>query len=180
VGYPERIVGSVGVYERWDPARHTDAFAALNADPVVTEFLGGPMARAASDELSARIADHWRTFGFGLWACVDGAECVGFSGACRPGPHWSAFGAEVEIGWRLARHAWGRGFATEGARLALAPLREHLGLERVVSFIAPGNDRSRAVARRLGMEVCGASSHSLTGQHVDVYELALTRAEVAA
>jgi RimJ/RimL family protein N-acetyltransferase len=180
VAYPDRIVGSVGVYERWDPGRHTAAFAALCADPEVMEHLGGPSPFGLSAEMSARMADHWQTFRFGLWACLDGDECVGFTGACRPGPHWSAFGDEVEVGWRLARHAWGRGFATEGARLALGPLREELGLERVVSFIAPGNHRSRAVAARLGMAVCGGSAHSLTGQHVDVFGLALAPAEVTA
>jgi RimJ/RimL family protein N-acetyltransferase len=180
VPYPDRITGSVGVYERWDPARHTDAFAALCSDPEVMEHLGGPMAFGLAAEMSARIGDHWETFGFGLWACLDGDECVGFSGACRPGPHWSAFADEVEIGWRLARHVWGRGFATEGARLALPAVAEHLGLERVIAYVTPPNLRSRAVVARLGMERVGDARHSLSGQHVDVYGLALARAEAVA
>jgi RimJ/RimL family protein N-acetyltransferase len=172
VAYPERIEGEVGVFERWDHARHGDAFAALCTDPEVMAFLGGPASRAVADEVSLRIRDHWATFGFGLWACLDGETCVGFAGVARPGPHWTAFGDEVEVGWRLARAAWGRGFATEGARLAIAAGREQLGLERVISLIVPENDRSAAVARRLGMEIGGEATHTLTKQHVDVWMVA--------
>jgi RimJ/RimL family protein N-acetyltransferase len=57
----------------------------------------------------------------------------------------------VEIGWRLAREAWGQGFATEGARAALAVGFEQLGQEEIVSFTALANQRSRAVMERLGM-----------------------------
>jgi RimJ/RimL family protein N-acetyltransferase len=180
VSYPERIVGEVGVYERWDPRRHTAALVALCTDPEVMEFLGGPMPAAISREMSERIGDHWATFGFGLWACVDGDECVGFSGACRPGPHWSAFGDEVEIGWRLARRAWGRGFATEGARLALPAVAAHVGLDRVIAYVTPPNVRSRAVVERLGMHRVGDARHSLSGQHVDVWGLPVAAAQVAA
>ncbi|MEA2124958.1 MAG: hypothetical protein QOI80_1740 [Solirubrobacteraceae bacterium] len=173
MSYPERIEGRVGVYERWDPARHTAAFTALCADPEVMEHLGGAEPQVVSAELSERIGDHWATFGFGLWACLDGEACVGFAGAARPGPNWTAFGDDVEIGWRLARAAWGRGFATEGARLALPAVAEHLGLERVIAFIAPGNTRSRAVARRLGMQRIGDARHTHLDQYVDVYGLAI-------
>jgi ribosomal-protein-alanine N-acetyltransferase len=57
----------------------------------------------------------------------------------------------VEIGWRLARHAWGRGYATEAARRALQHGFEALGLEEIVSFTVPANLRSLAVMERLGM-----------------------------
>jgi RimJ/RimL family protein N-acetyltransferase len=57
----------------------------------------------------------------------------------------------VEIGWRLAAEHWGRGYATEGARAALAFGFETLGLEEIVSFTAPGNTRSRHVMGAIGM-----------------------------
>jgi RimJ/RimL family protein N-acetyltransferase len=145
--YPEEIEGHVGRYERWDPARHGDAFAELNADPEVMRYLGGPATRRVSDELSARIADHWETFGFGLWAATErtSGRVAGFAGACRvalPG-----FEHEVEVGWRLARWAWGRGMATEGGALAM----EHVDADHVVSVVDPRNQRSLAVTERLGM-----------------------------
>ena len=57
----------------------------------------------------------------------------------------------VEVGWRLARSAWGHGFATEAAEASLEYGFVALGLEEIVSFTATGNTRSRAVMERLGM-----------------------------
>ncbi|MEI9965074.1 MAG: GNAT family N-acetyltransferase [Caulobacteraceae bacterium] len=57
----------------------------------------------------------------------------------------------VEIGWRLARHAWGSGYATEAARAALAHGLGPLGLPEIVSFTAVPNAPSQAVMRRIGM-----------------------------
>jgi RimJ/RimL family protein N-acetyltransferase len=55
------------------------------------------------------------------------------------------------VGWRLARAHWGRGYATEAARAAVAAGFRELGLDEVVSFTVPANHRSRAVMERLGM-----------------------------
>jgi RimJ/RimL family protein N-acetyltransferase len=57
----------------------------------------------------------------------------------------------TEIGWRLARSAWGRGYASEAARRAVAVAFHDLGLAEIVSFTATGNLRSRAVMVRAGM-----------------------------
>jgi RimJ/RimL family protein N-acetyltransferase len=127
-------------------------FAALNADPAVVEFLGRPLEPAESDALVERIIDHWREDGFGLWAVErlqDGA-LLGFTGLSRPSFE-AAFTPAVEVGWRLAAAAWGRGYATEAAKAAVAFGFEELGLEEIVSFTVPANVRSRAVMERLGM-----------------------------
>jgi len=57
----------------------------------------------------------------------------------------------TEIGWRLARSSWGRGYATEAARACLDFAFRNLGLSEVVAFTVPANARSRAVMERLGM-----------------------------
>jgi ribosomal-protein-alanine N-acetyltransferase len=57
----------------------------------------------------------------------------------------------VEVGWRLARAAWGHGYATEGARAALDFGFLRAGLHEIVSFTVPANRRSRQVMERLGM-----------------------------
>ena len=64
--------------------------------------------------------------------------------------------SDVEVGWRLARHAWGRGYATEAARTwtqhaLTARAAGGLGLTRVISITDPSNRASLAVMRRLGM-----------------------------
>ena len=128
------------------------AFAALSADPRVMEFLPAVLDRAASDVLAARIRDHFDRYGYGLWAVeVPGAaDFIGFVGLAV-----ADFGAPfcpcVEIGWRLACAHWGRGYATEGARAALAFGFDRLGLREIVSFTTVANARSRRVMERLGM-----------------------------
>jgi RimJ/RimL family protein N-acetyltransferase len=141
--------------EPWDHDAHGEAFAAINADPEVMRHLGGadPMPREESDDSSRRIAAHWDAYGFGLWAASrrDTGEMIGFVGLCHP-LWWPAMNARVEIGWRLARDAWGSGYATEGGRAALRTGFDTLGLEEIVAFVHPANERSLAVTRRLGME----------------------------
>lgn len=127
-------------------------FAALNADPLVTEFLPGPLSRADSDALVDRIEGHFAQHGFGLWAIEvpDAIPFAGFVGLAVPAFE-AAFTPCVEVGWRLAAACWGRGYATEGARAALAFGFARLGLAEIVSFTVPANVRSRRVMERLGM-----------------------------
>ena len=78
-----------------------------------------------------------------------GRPVMGFTGA-QPWPYdWGPVG-EVEIGWRLGRAYWGRGYATAAARLALEAVRA-AGVPHVVAMVAAANSRSIAVTRRLGM-----------------------------
>ncbi len=128
------------------------AFAALNADPRVMEFLPAVLDRAASDAMAERIRDHFIQHGYGLWAVeVPGdVDFAGFVGLNVP-PFEAHFTPCVEIGWRLAADCWGRGYATTGARAVLDFAFENLGLAEVVSFTVPDNVRSRRVMERLGM-----------------------------
>jgi len=129
-----------------------DPFAAMNADSRVSEFLPNPLTREESDALVARIVSGWKDQGFGLWAIErlkDGAF-LGFTGLSRP-RFEAGFTPAVEIGWRLTVDAWGRGYATEAAEIALTYGFEELGLDEIVSFTVPDNARSRAVMERIGM-----------------------------
>jgi RimJ/RimL family protein N-acetyltransferase len=127
-------------------------FAAMNADPDVMEFMAGLLDRAASDALVARIESGWAENEFGLWAVERRSDrrFIGFVGLSRPSFE-AHFTPAVEVGWRLARDAWGHGYATEAARAALAFGFERAGLEEIVSFTVPANERSRRVMERLGM-----------------------------
>jgi hypothetical protein len=85
------------------------AFAALNADPRVAEFLPKCLERAESDALAERIAAHFRQHGCGLWALEvrGGAPFIGFAGLAVPGFE-AHFTPCLEVGWRLAFAHWGR------------------------------------------------------------------------
>ena len=132
--------------------RDREPFAAMNADPAVMEHFPGTLDRDLSDDLIDRIAEHWQLHGYGLWAIerVADRRLLGCAGLSRPSFD-AHFTPAVEVGWRLARDAWGHGYATEAATSAIAFGFETIGLDEVVSFTVPGNLRSRAVMERLGM-----------------------------
>lgn len=136
------------------PWRESDRapFAVMNVDPEVVEFLNGPLTPAESDAMIDRIETSWANKGYGLWAVevVGGPAFIGYVGL------WDAlfeapFTPAIEVGWRLARPAWGHGYATEAARVALAYGYAVRGLPEVLSFTAALNLRSRAVMERIGM-----------------------------
>jgi len=136
------------------PWRESDLapFAALNADPRVMTFMPGCLARADSDRLALRIARHFDRHGFGLWAVelTGEAPFIGCVGLAVPS-FQAHFTPCVEIGWRLARDYWGRGYASEAARIALAVGFGDFGLERLVSFTTRDNQPSRRMMERLAM-----------------------------
>ncbi len=129
-------------------------FARLNADPRVMEHFPAPLSREQSDQLAERIRASLEERGWGLWA-LEVPATGGFCGFVGLNPLGADFGTPfapaVEVGWRLAVPAWGHGYATEAARLALDLAFRELALEQVVSFTTVGNQRSRRVMERLGM-----------------------------
>jgi RimJ/RimL family protein N-acetyltransferase len=129
-----------------------EPYAALNADPLVMEHFPALLDRVESDQMIGRMQHNLDERGFGLLATerLDTGELIGFVGLSVP-RFEAPFMPAVEIGWRLARSAWGHGFATEAARSVLADGFGRVGLPAVVSLTTVGNERSRAVMRRLGM-----------------------------
>jgi RimJ/RimL family protein N-acetyltransferase len=144
-------------------------FAVLNADPEVMLHMSKRLTRDESDAYATRIRAHIDEHGFGLWALdVPDLGFAGFVGLSPkvpfelplPGIH----AAPHEIGWRLARAAWGHGYATEAATLALRHAFEVLGLAQVVSFTALGNLKSRAVMERIGLTLRGEFDHPILAE----------------
>ena len=129
-------------------------FAALNADPEVMRYFPSTRTRAESDTMVDRLDAAIEADGFGLWAVErrDSGAFVGFVGLSRPSFDPALVG-QVEIGWRLAREAWGQGVATEAAREVVRFAFDPAGadLPALVSFTAATNEPSRRVMRRLGM-----------------------------
>lgn len=127
-------------------------FAELNADPVVMAHFPGTLTPAESDALVDRITADFATHGFGLWAVEvqQTGTFVGFVGLTVP-RFEAHFTPAVEVGWRLAAGAWGRGYATEAARAALAYGFGPAGLEEIVSMTSTTNVASQRVMQRLGM-----------------------------
>jgi RimJ/RimL family protein N-acetyltransferase len=139
------------VLRQWREA-DLDAFAALNADPEVMRYFPAALTREESDAFAARARTHIAERGWGSWAVelIGGAPFIGFVGLSEP-RFEAAFTPAVEVGWRLARDHWGKGYATEAARAAVTFGFADLGLEEIVSFAPTNNLRSRRVMERIGM-----------------------------
>lgn len=126
-----------------------EAYAAMMADPAVTRFLGEghTLSRAEAWRQMAMFAGHWILRGYGLWAVEERAtgRFLGRIGCLDP-EGFPAF----EIAYTLARGAWGRGYAREGAAAALRYARETIRRREITSIIRPQNAASIRVAESLG------------------------------
>jgi RimJ/RimL family protein N-acetyltransferase len=124
-------------------------YAALNADPEVARWLGGPLSRERSDSIAEWAQRCYEEEGIGLLA-VERREDGAFLGMCGL-HHQDSYPDEIEVAWRLAYEYWGRGYATEAASAWLDYGFGRLDLPRVISITDRPNVRSLAVMRRLGM-----------------------------
>jgi RimJ/RimL family protein N-acetyltransferase len=123
----------------------------MNADPQVREYLPGLLTRDQSAASISRFQAGLEERGWGWWAVevLATGEFIGFTGL-DPVEEDIPF-TGVEIGWRLARSAWGHGYATEAAEASLAFGFEALALTEILAITAVVNLRSQAVMRRIGM-----------------------------
>jgi RimJ/RimL family protein N-acetyltransferase len=143
-----------------------EAYARIFTDPEVTRYLGdgSPLDRFGAWRSLAFNVGHWALRGYGMWAVEEKASgrLVGRVGAFYP-EGWPDF----EVGWALARDCWGKGYATESARCALAYAFTELGRDHVISLIHPANVASIRVAERIGERLERTSE--LFGRRVLIY-----------
>lgn len=128
-------------------------FAALNADSEVMKYFPALLDRATSDAMAKLCAEHIAERGWGFWAVetANSNEFIGFVGLNIPRAQFP-FSPCVEIGWRLAKKFWGKGYATEAAKAALDVAFNQLKLAEVVAFTSIHNLPSQAVMQRIGMQ----------------------------
>ena len=126
-------------------------WAAMNSDPEVRRYLGPLLTFEQAAAWVLNFQDDLDRYGFGFWALEVRAsgEFIGCTGLRTLDEGMPFTG--VELGWRLARPAWGRGYATEAGLAALAYGFDAMGLPEIVAVTMARNLRSRAVMRRIGM-----------------------------
>jgi RimJ/RimL family protein N-acetyltransferase len=124
-----------------------DGWAAFLGDEESARFIGGVQPRAQAWRSMASTAGSWLLQGFGMFSVIEkeSGRWVGRLGPLRP-DGWPG----TEVGWGIAREAWGKGYATEGSAAAIDWVFDSLGWTEVIHAIDRENERSRAVARRLG------------------------------
>lgn len=141
-----------------------DAFAAIVADPEVQQYVGGPKTRREAWREMALYEGHRALRGYSQEAIIERGtgRLIGRAGLWFP-EGWEG----LEVGWVLARGVWGQGYATEAG----AAWRDYafgvLAAEDLISLIDPTNDRSAAVARRIGHEHWRMSE--INGMPVEVW-----------
>jgi RimJ/RimL family protein N-acetyltransferase len=152
-----------------------DPLAAINADPEVMRYIGdgGTRSREQTEAGLARARQEWDERDFGMFTVElrDSRRYLGWVALAEP-----AFLPEVmpavEIGWRLGREHWGRGYATEAARVVLRYALRTVGLDRIVSIRHVDNEASKRVMDKLGMRFDHETVVPATRQPVAVHVIA--------
>src|SRR5687768_15618421 len=142
------------------PADEADLIA-LDSDPEVMRHVGSPAGvkspEATAERVRSRVLDReGDAGGLGFWRVEDRADHVFYGlGALIRMPD----GDDVEVAYRLARRAWGRGIATEAAGALVGHALGTLGLPRVVAVTYPDNVASQGVLDKLGFERRGLTEY---------------------
>ena len=139
------------ILRRWCQADATP-FHAMGQDAEVMRYLGPPMSLEDATATVAGVNAQIDANGHAFWAVErrsDGAF-LGFCGI-KIGPPGTPIETDLEIGWRLARHAWGQGYAREAAAASLAWAWANTEAPRVTAITVPGNSASWGLMIRLGM-----------------------------
>ncbi|HEV3259749.1 MAG TPA: GNAT family N-acetyltransferase [Gemmataceae bacterium] len=126
-----------------------DDLCPIFGDADVMRYVGkGARTREETQEVLLRMIGHWQRHGFGMWALVDKeqARLLGRCGLC-----FLDNTPEVELGYTLAKSAWGKGLATEAAHASLKHGFGQLRLDRIVAIARPENQASRRVMEKVGM-----------------------------
>mgnify|MGYP003863067215 CR=1 FL=1 len=146
-----------------------DAYADMASDLEVMRFLsadGSLLSRAEAWRQMAIFLGHWELRGYGTWAVEERSSGL-FVG--RVGLHYPEGWPDRELGWTIARRFWGKGYATEAARAAIAHAFGTIGWTHLVSLIHADNHRSARLAERLGYRVEGETD--LRGLRLTIHRL---------
>ena len=128
---------------------------------------GAAQSLDESEQRLQRFLDHQERHGFSFWAVTarESAAVIGDGGLI----HLAFRGPEIEVGYRLKSPYWGKGYATEVARSAVAYGFDTLGLERIVAVTHPENVASQRVLEKAGLRFQGMSLYN--GERVRKYAI---------
>ena len=151
IALPDQLITARLALRRWREA-DLEPFAALNSDIEVMQYFPSTLDRAQSAAMIERIEKSFSEDALGLWAVEESEsrDFIGFVGLSKP-KFKAHFTPCVEVGWRLAKQYWGKGYAREAAQAAMQDGFDRLALVEIVSFTAKLNARSIKVMERLKM-----------------------------
>ena len=148
-----------------------DPFASMVSDLEVMQqatYDGTAMTRTQAWNWLCFMLGHWHMRGFGIWGIEEktSGELIG-----RIGLQFLDSFDDVELVWMLAKSAWGKGFASEGARAAIDYGLITLALPRIAAVIRQENKPSIRLAERLGMEM----EKEIERQDIQFYQYVITK-----
>ncbi len=135
-------------------------FAEMCADPEVMKHFPSVLTMGETQELINRLDQHFNEFGYTYFAVdlLETKEFIGFVGIKNQ--TWeSEFTPCVDIGWRLKKLAWGKGFASEAARACIEHAPALFGINEILSFATDTNKASEHVMQKIGMSYIGTVQH---------------------
>ncbi|MDP4843467.1 MAG: GNAT family N-acetyltransferase, partial [Salibacteraceae bacterium] len=131
-------------------------FAAINSDEDVMEHFPKTLTIQETTAFVERLQNHFEQFGYTYFAVevLETDELIGFIGLTYQ-DFEAEFTPATDIGWRLKKSAWGKGYATEGARRCLEFAFHDLKLKRIVSIRTESNSKSENVMSKIGLRKKG-------------------------
>ncbi len=137
-----------------------DAFFSLNSDEDVMEHFPKTLTKEETKAFIIRLQKHYETNGHNYYATEvkESGEFIGFIGLAYQ-DFESEFTPNVDIGWRLKKTAWGKGFATEGAKKCLDIAFNQLHINKVISTCTIANKSSEKVMQKIGMRKISEFKH---------------------
>ncbi|MGW0433932.1 GNAT family N-acetyltransferase [Micromonospora sp. NPDC003197] len=162
-----------------DPADLDQAYD-MYARPEVSRWLNTSYLPLTAPAGATDLIRSWHTrnatfgTGYGIWAVqLRGTSRIVGTVMLKPlpGRDEGTLTDDIEVGWHLHPDSWGHGYATEAARGAVARGFDQ-GVAEIYAVVAPGNEASMAVARRLGMTGIGRRTDWYGGEEVETFRLA--------
>ena len=144
-------------------------FAALNEDERVMEHFPKPLTHQETEAFINRLRKHFDDWGYTYYATevLETGTLIGFIGLAYQ-TYEAEFTPAVDIGWRLKPSAWGKGYATEGAKRCLEFAFEILELEKIVAVFTANNKKSENVMKKIGMTRKGEFNHPALSEYPDL------------
>ena len=152
--YRQIFIESDRLYLRQWKEEDKELFFELNSDPKVMKYFPQILSKNESDAFVEKIKSQIDRKGWGVFAAEkkQASEFIGFIGLTDPS-FKTPFAPCTEIGWRLHRNFWKKGYATEGAKVVLDFAFKKLRKEYIISFTSKLNSSSIAVMKRIGMVI---------------------------
>ena len=137
-----------------------EEFAKLNSDAAVMEHFPKTLSKKEVENFIVRLKQHFADNGFTYYATevLETKEFIGMIGLAFQ-EYKTNFTPAIDIGWRLKRSSWGKGYATEGAKRCLEYAFDELDINKVISICTIKNKKSENVMKKIGMTKKGEFNH---------------------